>query len=158
MTQALRLPALDPASLPLRTGSSYPEPFTAPCAKREKRVLGDALGLNSFGVNLTRLNPGDWSAQRHWHSAEDEFVYILEGEATLVTDAGEQQLGPGMVAGFPAGQADGHHLVNRGDVPVLYLEVGDRRADDACHYPDVDLFLEPRPEGHRFTNKQGEPY
>ena len=80
MTEAPRLPALDPRTLGPRSGSSYPEPFRAPCAKREKRVLGDALGLKNFGVNLTRLNPGDWSAQRHWHSAEDEFVYILEGE------------------------------------------------------------------------------
>ena len=158
MTQTPRSPAPDPQNLTPRGGSSHPQPFKAPCAKREKRVLGDTLGLKRFGVNLTHLNPGNWSAQRHWHSTEYEFVYILEGEATLVTDSGEQQLGPGMVTGFPAGQAVGHHLVNRGDVPVLYLEVGDRNTDDACRYPDVDLFLEPVPEGHRFTNKQGEPY
>jgi uncharacterized cupin superfamily protein len=159
MAEDLRLPALDPDGLPVRTGSSYPAPFRGPVANREKRVLGDALGLANFGVNLVRLNPGDWSAQRHWHTAEDEFVYVLEGIVTLVTDAGEQVLGPGKVAGFPAGTADGHHLVNKSARPALYLEIGDRRpGEDEAHYPDIDLHLPANPEGYVFTNKKGEAY
>lgn len=151
-------PALDPESLSPRHGSSYPEAFKGPVEGRSKRVLGDALGLTRYGVNLVRLEPGAWSAQRHWHTKEDEFVLVLEGELTLVTDGGEQTLGPGMVAGFPGGQSDGHHLVNRSAVTAAYLEVGDRDPGDEVHYPDVDLFLKSRPEGHVFTNKRGEPY
>ena len=152
-------PVLDPESLEPRRGSSYPERFKAEVAAREKRALGDALGLSNFGVNLVTLPPGAWSAQRHWHSAEDEFVYVVAGELTLVTDAGEQRLGPGMTAGFPAGVADGHCLINRSGAPATYLEVGDRRAEsDAVEYPDIDLKLEPGPQGRRFVTKAGEPY
>ena len=150
--------ALDPADLPERTGSSYPAAFQAPVAERRKRVLGDALGLTQFGVNLVVLEPGAWSAQRHWHSAEDEFVYVVEGELALVTDQGERSLSAGMIAGFPAGRADGHHLVNRGDQPASYLEIGTRVPGDRVVYPDIDLFLEPRPGGRVFTNWQGEDY
>ena len=158
MTRQLRPPALDPDSVQPREGSSYPEAFKAPVEGRRKRALGTALGLENFGVNLVDLAPGAWSAQRHWHSHEDEFVYVLEGEITLVTDEGEQLLGPGMAAGFPAGRADGHHLVNRSTAPALYLEVGDRRPEDAVHYPDIDLHL-PGDSGSRtFTRKNGEPY
>lgn len=158
MKRELTRPALDPQSLSPRHGSSYPEAFKEPVEGRAKRALGDALGLTRYGVNLVRLEPGVWSAQRHWHTKEDEFVLVLEGELTLVTDAGEQTLGPGMVAGFPGGQSDGHHLVNRGAVTAAYLEVGDRDPGDEVHYPDVDLFLKSAPEGHVFTNKRGEPY
>ena len=158
MTDAVKAPALDPAALSPRIGSSYPAPFDEPCKEREKRVLGDPLGLTQFGVNLTTLVPGAWSAQRHWHSAVDEFVYVLDGELTLVTDAGEQILGPGMAAGFPAGQPDGHHLVNRSDRPATYLEIGDRQPNDTAQYPDVDLYVEVTPEGYAFSNKKGEPY
>jgi len=143
-----------------RTGSSYPAPFQAECATRIKRALGDAAGLTRFGVNLVRLNPGDWSAQRHWHSREDEFVYVLEGELTLVTDAGEQVLAAGMTAGFPAGVEDGHCLVNRGTAVAAYLEVGDRSREDVARYPDIDLIAEPAESGdggRRFTNRKGEP-
>lgn len=158
MTEKLSLPALDPLSLEAHRGSTYPPAFKAEVAAREKRSLGPALGLTHFGVNLVRLEPGVWSAQRHWHTEEDEFVYILEGEATLVSEAGEQVLGPGMVAGFPAGRADGHHLVNKSGGPVLYLVVGDRRPEDAVHYPDVDLHLPADSgAGRRFTTKAGEP-
>ncbi len=158
MAEKPRAPALDPEEVAVRRGSSYPEAFREPCRTRIKRVLGDALGLNNFGVNLVTLPPGAWSAQRHWHSHEDEFVYVVEGELTLITDGGEQALTAGQVAGFPAGKADGHHLVNKGTAPATYLEIGDRRQDDAVTYPDADLHLEPAPEGHVFTNKKGEPY
>jgi uncharacterized cupin superfamily protein len=150
------MPSLDPATVPEWHGSVYPEPFRARLGTRAKRPIGSALGLTHFGVNLTRLEPGAWSALRHWHSQEDEFVYVLEGEVTLVTDAGEQPLRAGMVAGFAAGVADGHHLINRTDRPALYLEVGDRAPDDEVRYPDVDLFLSRR-EGV-FRHASGEPY
>ena len=148
-------PALDPATVAERTGSAYPEPLRAPCVARGKKALGSELGLTRFGVNMTRLEPGAWSAQRHWHTRQDEFVYVLDGEVTLITDAGEQTLGPGMAAGFPAGVADGHHLVNRTDRPALYLEVGDRSLDDEVHYPDADLFVSRR---RGVLHKSGEPY
>ena len=151
-------PALDPEEVAVRQGSSYPEAFREPCRTRIKRALGDALGLSNFGVNLVTLPPGAWSAQRHWHSHEDEFVYLLDGALTLITDGGEQVLTAGQAAGFPAGKADGHHLVNKGTVPATSREIGDRRRDDAVTYPDIDLHLDPAPEGHVFTNKKGEPY
>ncbi len=158
MTGGLKPPALDPEEVAVREGSSYPEAFREPCRMRTKRALGDALGLSNFGVNLVTLPPGAWSAQRHWHSHEDEFVYLLDGELTLITDSGEHALTAGHVAGFPAGRADGHHLVNKGTAPATYLEVGDRNAEDVCTYPDIDLHLAPTPEGHVFTDKKGAPY
>ena len=148
--------ALDPATLAPRVGSTYPAPYGEPCRDRHKRALGDALGLTKYGVNLVSMPPGAWSAQRHWHSHEDEFVYVLEGELTLVTDDGEQALGPGMAAGFPAGKAEGHHLVNKTETTAVYLEVGDRSGDDEVHYPDIDLFL-PK-DGPGFVRKNGAPY
>ncbi len=151
-------PALDPLSVEPRVGSSYPAPYDEPCRDRLKRTLGDALGLSNYGVNLVHMPPGAWSAQRHWHSHEDEFVYVVEGELTLVTEDGEQLLGAGQVAGFPAGRADGHHLVNKGAAPATYLEIGDRNAEDVCTYPDIDLHLAPTPDGHVFTDKKAEPY
>ena len=158
MTQNLRLPALDPMSAAPHRGSSYPEPFRAVAERRTKRALGDALGLGNFGVNLTHLEPGAWSSQRHWHSHEDEFVLVLEGELTLVTDEGEQVLGPGMAAGFPAGAENGHHLINRGRAVASYLEVGDRRPEDVARYSDVDLVARSGPHGRIFTNRKGEGY
>ena len=157
MTRDKQPPAFDPMDVDARTGSSYPAPFQAVCATRIKRALGDAAGLSRFGVNLVHLNPGDWSAQRHWHSHEDEFVYVLEGELTLVTDAGEQVLAPGMAAGFPAGVEDGHCLVNRGGGVAVYLEAGDRSQEDVVRYPDIDLIAETHDGGRRFTNRKGEP-
>ena len=152
-------PAIDPLTVPVKKGTGYPEPFRAHhVEEREKRKLGDALGLNNFGVNLVTLAPGGWSAQRHWHEREDEFVYVLSGELTLVTDAGEQTLGPGMAAGFPAGKSDGHHLINKSTAPATYLEVGDRYDDEVCHYPDIDLVFRGTSEGEVFTNRKGEPY
>ncbi len=153
-------PALDPATVTPRTGNSYPPPFGAASAAREKRALGDAVGLKNFGVNLVRLPAGAASSQRHWHTHEDEFVYIVEGEVELVSDSGAQWLTAGMCAGFPAGTRDGHHLVNRSTRDAVYLEVGDRREEDQCYYPDVDLHYGPRATDGKFgfTRKNGEPY
>ena len=158
MSEAPKPPALDPMSVPARKGSVYRHPYRAQLAGREKRALGDALGLTHFGVNLVDLGPGDWSSPRHWHSHEDEFIYVLEGELTLVTDMGEQRLTAGMAAGFPAGVEDGHHLVNRSDAPARYLEVGNRAPDDVARYPDIDLVGRNSPHGRLFTNRKGEPY
>jgi len=159
MKRQSRTRALDPQAVPARRGSSYPAPFRAQVEARSKRPLGDATGLTQFGVNLVLLPPGCWSSQRHWHSHEDEFVYVLEGELTLVTDAGEQVLRAGMAAGFPAGEADGHHLINRTDRPATYLEVGSRRDDlDEVDYPDIDMAVRQRGGVQLFVRKSGEPY
>ena len=140
----------------LRVGSSYPSPFDQPCKERKRWRLGDVAALTQFGVNLLRLPPGVWSSQRHWHSTEDEFVYVLEGEVVLVTDAGEEILRAGDCAGFPAGEADGHHLQNRSARDAVLLEVGSRRPDaDACDYPDLDMVIQP---GVGFTRRNGTPY
>jgi len=159
MTKApLTPPALDPTSIDPRIGSGYPAPFRAPVAGRRKRALGDALGLTRYGVNLVELPPGAWSSQRHWHSHEDEFVYVIAGQLTLVNDTGEQVLDPGMVAGFAAGSGDGHHLINHGAVTARYLEIGDRHADDEVHYPDIDLLLPGARGARAFTHTDGRPY
>jgi uncharacterized cupin superfamily protein len=158
MAEAVKAPAIDPQTLPARAGAGYPPPFHLPAAGRRKRALGDALGLGQFGVNLVELPPGAWSSQRHWHSHEDEFVYVLEGELVLVSEAGEQRLTAGLCAGFPAGKADGHHLVNRSDRVARYLEVGSRIIGDECSYPDIDLHVRSTPEGNIWTDKQGNRY
>lgn len=150
--------ALDPATLPARTGSGYPAAFRAVVGAREKRALGDPFGLDGFGVNLVRLPPGCWSSQRHWHTLEDELVYVLEGELVLVTDAGEQTMTAGMVAGFPAGEPNGHHLVNRSDRDAVYLEVGSRIPEDETDYPDIDLVLKVRDGQQVFEHRDGTPY
>ncbi|HEY1694400.1 MAG TPA: cupin domain-containing protein [Polyangiaceae bacterium] len=156
---ALRLPALDPQSLPARSTTGYPEPFRARVLPREKRALGDAAGLTKIGVNLTTLPPGKESSMRHTHTHEDELVYVLEGEVVLVTDAGEQVLGPGACAGFPAGSPDGHHLVNRSDRPARYLEISNRDEADVPLYSDVDLALVQGPDGVlAYARKDGTPY
>jgi uncharacterized cupin superfamily protein len=151
--------ALVAADVPPRTKpSNYPEPFFSRMARREKRQLGDPFGLTNFGVNLTRLDPGGESALLHRHSRQDEFVYILEGTPTLVTDAGETTLSPGMCAGFPAGGI-AHQLVNRTDAPVLYLEIGDRTPGDEGSYPADDLAAVLGPDGRWiFARKDGTPY
>jgi len=151
--------ALEAASAPPRTRpSNYPEPFFSRMLKREKRPLGDLFGLRNFGVNLTRLKPGGESALLHRHSKQDEFVYILDGEPTLVTDRGETVLRPGMCAGFPAGGL-AHQLVNRTDRDVVYLEVGDRTPGDEGSYPADDLRAALGPDGKwQFTHKDSTPY
>ena len=110
-----------------------------PCRQRRRRRLSDAFGLTQFGVNLLELPPGAWSSQRHWHERQDEFVYVLEGEVTLVTDDGETVLTAGMVAGFRAGEPNGHHLVNRSNAVARVLEMGTRTAEETAHYPDIDM-------------------
>lgn len=149
---------LDPMSVPPRRGSIYPASFGDPLAGREKRALGDQLDLTQFGVNLVTLAPGAWSSQRHWHENEDEFIYVLEGEVTLVTDDGEKILGPGMAAGFPAGKADGHHLINRTDRAALYLEVGTRATIEVAHYSDIDMMAQKENGRFVFLHKNGESY
>lgn len=149
---------IDPQTVPIRTSSNYPEPFRSRVAGRLKQRLGDAVGLKNFGVNLVTLEPGSCSALRHWHTRQDEFIYVLEGEITLVTDSGEQGLTPGMAAGFPAGEANGHQLVNKSDRVVKYLEVGDRTPNDAATYSDDDLLAQAGPDGWVFTHKDGSPY
>lgn len=154
-----RSAAIDPADVPERVGNGYPAPHNQHCEGRRKRALGDAGGLTQYGVNLVTLAPGEWSAQRHWHTCEDEFAWIVSGELVLVSDAGDQTLGPGMAAAFPAGRPDGHHLINRSRNDAVYLEVGSRSAQDHCNYPDIDLHLEPDGQGDfRFTHKDGRPY
>ena len=138
--------------------TNYPEPFATRMAGREKRPLGDLFGLANFGVNLTRLVPGGISALRHAHSRQDEFVYILSGHPVLVTDTGETPLAPGMCAGFRAGTGDGHHLVNRTNEDVVFLEVGDRTPGDAVTYPDDDLAASLVDGAWRFFHKDGTPY
>ena len=148
---------IDIDSAPPMIGSGYPSPFDEPCQQRNRRRLGDAAGLDQFGVNYTRLPPGSWSSQRHWHTAEDEFIYILQGEVVLVTDAGEEVLRAGDCAGFKAGVPDGHHLQNRGAAEVVYLEVGSRRtSEDEAWYPDIDMKAVKHRAG--FTHRDGRPY
>jgi uncharacterized cupin superfamily protein len=144
---------------PRKTKSTYPEQFVSRLGDRIKRPLGDSFGLTIFGVNLTTLPPGAMSALRHAHTKQDEFVYILEGAPTLITDAGETQLKPGMCAGFKCGTGDAHHLVNRGTTDVVYLEIGDRTSGDEASYPDDDIVAIKTADGTRkFTRKDGMPY
>jgi len=144
---------------PRKTKSTYPEKFASRLGDRVKRPLGDPFGLTIFGVNLTTLPPGAMSALRHAHTRQDEFVYILEGAPTLITDGGETQLKPGMCAGFKCGTGDAHHLVNRGSSDVVYLEIGDRTLGDGADYPDDDIVAIKTADGTRkFTRKDGTPY
>jgi uncharacterized cupin superfamily protein len=148
----------DPSKIEGRRGTIYPAEFAKGFEGRIKRALGNAGGLTQFGVNLTTLEPGASSAHRHWHAKEDEFIYVLEGELTLVTEAGEEVLRPGMAATFPAGEANGHMLVNRTSTPATYLEVGTRSPDEDAEYPDIDLRLKKRDGKVVFTRKSsGEP-
>jgi uncharacterized cupin superfamily protein len=151
-------PAIDALTIEEVSRTGYPEPYRATVAGRSWRRLGDAFGLTHFGVNLVRLTPGAASSQRHWHSKEDELVYVLAGTPTLITDAGEQALKPGMVVGFKAGATDGHHLVNRTAEDILFLCVGDRVEDDACDYPDIDMRTAVIDGEHCYVHRDGTPY
>jgi len=150
------MPKVDLSVIPVRYGCPYPQPFDAPCAGRTRRRLGDAGGLRDFGVNLMTLPPGGWSSQRHWHSHEDEFVYVLEGELVLIEDGGETLLRGGDCAAFPKGTGDGHHLVNRSSAVAIYLEAGSRHPDDLTTCSDIDMKSANR-DG-RFVHKDGTPY
>jgi uncharacterized cupin superfamily protein len=156
MPDTARPAAIRAADTPPRARTSgYPVEFLARVAGRDKRPLGDRFGLATFGVNLTRLAPGAWSSLHHRHGRQDEFIYILEGTPTLLTDAGETPLSPGMCAGFPAG-GTAHHLENRSGADVVYLEIGDRGAGDSVVYPNDDLAATQGPDGAwRYTRKDG---
>lgn len=147
---------IDPAAAPKGQGTRYPSPYDVPCRDRRWLRLGDAAGLTQFGVNLVTLDPGVWSSQRHWHEKEDEFVYVLEGELVLVTDAGEEIMRPGDCAGFKAGVHDGHMLQNRSDKPARFLAVGTRDDGDWGEYPDIDMKFLPGDAG--YVRKNGEPF
>lgn len=151
------MPKIDIDNAPTGHGTGYPEEFAAPCKPRCRWRLGDAVGLDQFGVNLLRLPAGAWSSQRHWHSAEDEFVWVVEGEVVLVEEDGEMVLVAGDCAGFKAGVANGHKIENRSDREAVLLEVGSRRpTEDACDYPDIDMIL---PKGaDRYFHRDGTPY
>ncbi len=148
------MPKLDLSLIPMRKGSDYPAPFAGQTAGRIRQALGDAGGLSDFGVNLTTLPPGAWSSQRHWHSEEDEFVCVLSGELTLLTDAGEQLLQAGDCVAFPKNTPNGHHMVNRGGETAICLDIGSRSATDVCTYPDIDL----RADRDDYSHKDSRPY
>lgn len=150
------MPKIDIPRVSERKGSDYPSPFDAPCAGRIRQRLGDAGQLTDFGVNLTHLPPGNWSSQRHWHSREDEFVYVLEGELTLVENEGETLMRAGDCAAFPKGSGNGHHLINRSGAMAVYLEVGSRCPDELTTYSDIDMKI--ADADGRFVHKDGAPY
>ena len=150
------MPKINIASVPARQGSGYPPPFDAPCSTRTRRRLGDAGALRDFGVNLMTLPPGGWSSQRHWHSHEDEFVYVLEGELVLVEDEGETLLRAGDCAAFPKGTGNGHHMINRSSSNAVYLEAGSRQPQDLTTCSDIDM-MSANSDG-RFVHKDGTPY
>lgn len=152
------MPKIDIDSLEIEASTGYPEPFRKVVTGRSRKRLGNAAGLTQFGINLTTLKPGAASALRHWHAAEDEFVYILTGEVMLCEDGGEIVLRPGDAAGFKAGVANGHCLVNKSDRDAVYLEVGTRAVRETAEYPDVDLRAEKDEKGGRYVHRSGEPY
>lgn len=147
---------IDVSALPAIVGTRYPAPFDEPCLTRERKRLGDEAGLTQFGVNLLRLPPGAWSSQRHWHSHEDEFVYVLSGEVVMVSDDGEEVLRAGDAAGYKAGTGDGHCLQNRSDADAVLLEVGSRLDEDGVDYPGLDMVLNAATGG--FEHRDGTPY
>ena len=146
------------ADIPASKSVIYPPHLSGHFEGRAKRRLGDAVGMKNFGVNLTMLEPGAWSAHRHWHTRQDEMIYLLEGELTLVTDGGRQVLKPGAVVGFPANSGEGHNLINTGTITAIYLEIGDRLPGDDVFYPDVDLTARQNAPSYRFTKKDGSEF
>ncbi|GAA0581298.1 cupin domain-containing protein [Rhizomicrobium electricum] len=152
------MPKIDIETAPERRGTRYPKPYDTPCLDRVRQQLGDAGGLTQFGVNLLTLQPGVWSAQRHWHVEEDEFVFVVSGEVVLIDDAGEHVLKAGDCAAFKANDPNGHHLVNKSAHPAQVLEVGTRTPGDkdTCYYPDADLVWD-GPKG-TYTTRDGTPY
>ena len=150
------MPKIDIDKAPTRFGSAYPPPFDAPCRERKRWQLGDVAGLTQFGVNLMRLAPGVWTSQRHWHTHEDEFVFVVSGEVVLVEDEGETVLRAGDCAGFKAGVPNGHHIQNRSDAEAVLLEVGSRLPGvDAGEYPDLDMIFTP---DDVYRHRDGTPY
>ena len=155
---SLQKPALDPMSIEPRTTSGYPEPYRSRVLPREKRALGDPLGLKTIGINQAILMPGKESSMRHWHTHEEEFIYVLSGEVVLITDAGEQLLKAGTCAGFPLGTTDGHQLVNRSSQPAVYLEISNRNPQDKAFYSEADLIYQGAGAKPMFTRKDGSYY
>ena len=149
---------LDIAAIATHVGSGYPAPFASAVAKRERKRLAEAAGLDKIGVTLLRLPPGTWSTQRHWHDNSDEFVFVVSGEVTLVTDDGEEILRAGDAAGFKAGDPNGHHLQNRSRVDAVVLEIGNHLTTDTAHYPDIDLIAALIDGQSRITRRHGTPY
>jgi uncharacterized cupin superfamily protein len=148
------MPKLDLAAIPQTNRTGYPEPFAQDVAGRWYRRLAPASGLSDFGASHVTLKPGAWSAQRHWHEGEDEFLVMLAGEGVLIDDAGETILHPGDCAAFPKNDGNGHHVINRGEADCVFVVVG--TADRSpCHYPDVDLHV--TGEG-AYTRKDGTRY
>jgi uncharacterized cupin superfamily protein len=154
----VELPALDPDGVPASPPNPYPEPFHSRMGGLERRALGDACRLERLGVNLVLLEPNAQSSLRHWHTLEDEFVDVLEGEVMLSTDAAEQVLRAGMSAGFPAGSRDAHHLINRSGEVVRYLEISNRADGDGSFYPEDDLLWIDTEAGWHAAHKDGRPY
>jgi uncharacterized cupin superfamily protein len=152
------MPKIDTAKIPLDSINMYPDPFWQPIKGRERKRLGNAVGLSQVGVNLTALKPGTWSSQRHWHRNEDEFIYLLEGEVVLCEEHGETVLKPGDAAGWKANSGIGHCLINRGTRDAVYIEVGTRVVNDTVVYSDIDMRLERDKNGARYLHKNGEPY
>jgi uncharacterized cupin superfamily protein len=152
------MPKVDIAKVPVKSGTFYPAQFQAECKGRHKRALGDAIGLTQFGVNITRIEPGQTSALRHWHEQEDEFIYMLQGELVLAENDGEVVLKAGDAAGFKAGSGVAHRLINRSNRDAVYFEVGTRAKTERVHYPDVDLELVRDEKGRRYQRRNGEPY
>jgi uncharacterized cupin superfamily protein len=147
---------IDFSTVPLQTGSNYPAPFNLACNDQSTQPLGRHAGLTVFGVKLTVIGPGAWSSQRHWHSHEDEFIWVVQGELTLVTNAGEEMLSAGDCAAFRRGDPDGHHLINKSGRPAKVLEIGNSDPLDLCVYSDIDLTVEPGVAG--YSHKNGMPY
>lgn len=150
------MPKIDIATVAEHKGTAYPPQFNVPCAERVRQRLGNAGNLTDFGVNLMRLPPGNWSSQRHWHSHEDEFIYVLEGELTLIEDGSETVLRAGDCAAFPKNTGNGHHMINKSDALAIYLEVGTRSPTDVTTCSDVDM-MSASADG-RFVHKDGTPY
>jgi uncharacterized cupin superfamily protein len=155
MRSAAMSKRINPTRIEPTIGTSYPKPHDAPCVRRERKRLGDIAKLTQFGVNWLRLPPGEWSSQRHWHTDEDEFVFIVEGEVVLVTDAGEETLHAGDCAGFKANDSSGHHLQNRSQLDAIVLEVGGRSERDAVFYSDIDMKIDPGSD--RYVHLDGSP-
>ena len=152
------MPKIDISKIPSDTRTGYPPPYDRVVVGRERKRLGNAGGLDQFGVNLTTLKPGASSALRHWHEREDEFVYLLEGEVVLIEDEGETVLKAGDAAAFKANSGNGHHLVNRSGRDAVYLEVGTRSKIEYVDYPEADLKVVRDDKGFRYTHKDGSPY
>ena len=152
------MPKIDIESLPVDSRTFYPPPYDRVVVGRQRKRLGNAAGLDQFGVNLTTLKPGAASALRHWHEKEDELVYILDGEVVLIDDGGETVLKAGDAAGFKASVPNGHHLVNESNGDAVYLEIGTRSKVERAEYPDVDLQVIRDEKGARYTHKDGKPY